>query len=386
MKKRKINMGMVGGGPGSFIGVVHYNAAVLDGQIQLVCGAFSSDPSKSRETGEKYYLDPARTYGSYQEMIDKEKALPEGERMDFLCIVTPNHLHYEPAWLALKNGFHVVSDKPLTLNSDEARELVRLTEETGLLFAVTHPYVAYPLVQEAKKLIRNGVLGNIRKVISEYPQGWLSTPLEKTDNKQADWRSDPARSGPGGAIADIGTHALIMAEFVTGLKVTELCADLTTFVADRHLDDDSNILLRFENGAKGILFATQIAAGEENDSSIRVYGDKGGIEWHQHDPNKLFLKMLDEPIKIIRAGHPEYLSEIARYNTRLPFGHPEGLIEAFANIYRNVAVCLQHRLDGEKPPALSNDFPTVYDGLRGMLFQETVVESSAKQQWVKFHE
>jgi len=379
-------MGMVGGGPGSFIGSVHYSAAVLDSKIQLVCGAFSSDPAKSKESGEQYYLDPGRAYGRYQEMIDKEKALPEGERMDFVCIVTPNHLHYEPAWLSLKSGFHVVSDKPLTLNSDEARELVRLTEETGLLFAVTHPYIAYPLVQEAKKLIKDGVLGNIRKVISEYPQGWLSTPLEKTDHKQADWRSDPARSGPGGAIADIGTHALVMAEFVTGLKVTELCADLTTFVPDRKLDDDSNILLKFDNGAKGILFATQIAAGEENDSSIRVYGEKGGIEWHQHDPNKLFLKMLDQPIQIIRAGHDEYLSEIAQHNTRLPFGHPEGLIEAFANIYRNVAVCLQHMLDGEKPPALSNDYPTVYDGLRGMLFQETVVESSAKQQWVKFHE
>ena len=386
MKKRKIKMGMVGGGPGSFIGIVHYNGAVLDGQIELVCGAFSSDPAKSRETGERFYLDPGRAYGSYQEMIDKEKALPEGERMDFVCIVTPNHLHYEPAWLALKNGFHVVSDKPLTLNSDEARELVRLTEETGLLFAITHPYVAYPLVQEAKKLIKDGVLGNIRKVISEYPQGWLTTPLEKTDHKQAGWRSDPARSGPSGAIADIGTHALILAEFVTGLKVTDLCADLSTFVAGRKLDDDGNILLKFDNGARGILFATQIAAGEENDNNIRVYGEKGGIEWHQHDPNKLYLKMLDEPIQIIRAGHPEYLSEIAQHNTRLPFGHPEGLIEAFANIYRNVAVCLQHRLEGKKPPALSNDFPTVYDGLRGMLFQEAVVESSAKQQWVKFHE
>jgi predicted dehydrogenase len=386
MQKRKINMGMVGGGPGSFIGIVHYNAAVLDGQIQLVCGAFSSDPGKSRETGEQYYLDPGRAYGSYREMIEKEKELPEGERMDFICIVTPNHLHYEPAWLALNNGFHVVSDKPLTLNSGEARELVRLTGETGLLFAVTHPYIAYPLVQEARKLVKDGVLGKIRKVISEYPQGWLSTPLEKTDHKQAGWRSDPARSGPCGAMADIGTHALIMAEFVTGLKVTELCADLTTFVPGRKLDDDGNILLRFDNGAKGILFATQIAAGEENENNIRVYGEKGGLEWRQHDPNKLYLKMLDEPIRIIRAGHSEYLSEVARHNTRLPFGHPEGLIEAFANIYRNVAASLQYRLDGEQPPPLSDDFPTVHDGLRGMLFQETVLESSAKQQWVKFHE
>ena len=379
-------MGMVGGGPGSFIGIVHYNAAVLDGQIQLVCGAFSSDPGKSKQTGEQYYLDPARTYGSFTEMIDKERGLPEGKRMDFLCIVTPNHLHYEPARLALENGFHVVSDKPLTLNTDQARKLVKLVEKTGLLFAVTHPYVAYPLVQEAKLMIRKGILGELRKVVVEYPQGWLSTPLENTDNKQAGWRSDPARSGPCGSMADIGTHALNMAEFVTGLRVTELCADLTTFVPGRRLDDDGNILVRYNNGAKGIIFATQIAAGEENDVSFRIYGEKGGMEWRQHDPNRLILKLLDKPLQIIRAGHSEYLSDIAKYNTRLPFGHPEGLIEAFANIYRNVAVCIQHRLEGKEPPALAHDFPDVYDGLRGMLFQETVLESSNKQKWVKFHE
>ena len=386
MAKRKINMGMVGGGPGSFIGIVHYNAAVLDGQIQLVCGAFSSDPSKSKQAGAQYYLDAARTYDSFREMIEKERGLPEGKRMDFLCIVTPNHLHYEPARLALENGFHVVSDKPLTLNTEQARKLVKLAEDTGLLFAVTHPYVAYPLVQEAKLMNKNGVLGKIRKVVVEYPQGWLSTPLEKTDNKQAGWRADPARSGPCGSMADIGTHALNLAEFVTGLRVTELCADLSTFVPDRKLDDDGNILVKYNNGAKGIIFATQIAAGEENDVNFRIYGEKGGMEWHQHDPNRLILKMLDKPIQIIRAGHSEYLSDVAKYNTRLPFGHPEGLIEAFANIYRNVAVCIQHRMEGKKPPALADDFPNVYDGLRGMLFQETVLESSKKQQWVKFHE
>lgn len=379
-------MGMVGGGPGSFIGIVHFNAAMLDGQIDLVCGAFSSDPEKSGKAGEQYHLPRERVYGSYREMIESERKLPEGERMDFLCIATPNHLHFDPARLALENGFHVVSDKPLTIDTREARELVRLTEETGLLFAVTHPYVAYPLIREARKLVQDGVLGRIRKVISEYPQGWLSTPLEKTGNKQAEWRSDPSRSGPGGAIADIGTHALIMAEYVSGLKVSELYADLTTFVGGRKLDDDANILLRFDNGARGILFASQIAAGEENDNNIRVYGEKGGLEWHQHDPNRLLLKMLDEPIRVIRAGHPEYLSEIARHSTRLPFGHPEGLIEAFANIYRDVADCIRHRLEGKTPPEISTAFPGVQDGLRGMLFLETVLESTKKQGWTRFHE
>jgi len=384
--RRKINMGMVGGGPGSFIGIVHFNGAVLDGQIDLVCGAFSSDPKKSKITGEQYYLAPERAYGSYQEMIEKEKELPEGVRMDFLCIATPNHLHYEPAKLALENGFHVVSDKPLTYTSEEAEKLVKLVEETGLVFAVTHAYTGYPMVKEAKKLIADGELGKIRKIVVEYPQGWLTKPLEQTDHVQASWRTDPARSGKSGCMGDIGTHALNLAEYISGLKVTELCADLSIFVSDRPLDDDGNVLVHYNNGAKGILFASQISAGEENDLNIRVYGEKGGLRWYQMEPNSLIINWLDKPKEIRRAGN-SYLSSIADYNTRLPFGHPEGLIEAFANIYRNAATCIQHHLDGTEPPEEALDFPTVYDGLRGMKFIDTLIESNkSDHKWTKFVE
>jgi predicted dehydrogenase len=382
--KRKINMGMAGGGPGSFIGIVHFNGAVLDGQIDLVCGAFSSDPEKSKITGEQYYLAPERAYGSYQEMIEKEKLLPEGVRMDFLCIATPNHVHYEPAKLALENGFHVVSDKPLTYNTEEAEKLVKLVEKTGLIFAVTHAYTGYPMVKEARKFVQDGHLGKIRKIVVEYPQGWLTTPLEETDNIQASWRTDPARSGKAGCMGDIGTHALNLAEYISGLKVTELCADLSTFVPGRKLDDDGNVLVHYDNGARGILFASQIAAGEENDLNIRVYGEKGGIRWYQMEPNTLIIKWLDKPVEIRRAGN-SYLSSIAGYNTRLPFGHPEGLIEAFANIYRNVAACIQHRLEGTKPPPEALDFPTVYDGLRGMKFIDKLIESNENEhKWTRF--
>ncbi|KPK84021.1 MAG: oxidoreductase [Bacteroides sp. SM23_62_1] len=382
--KRKINMGMVGGGPGSFIGIVHFNGAVLDGQIDLVCGAFSSDPKKSRITGEQYYLSPERAYSSYQEMIEKEKKLPEGVQMDFLCIATPNHVHYEPAKLALENGFHVVSDKPLTYNTEEAENLVKLVEKTGLIFAVTHAYTGYPMVKEARKLVWEGGLGKIRKIVVEYPQGWLTTLLEKTDSVQASWRTDPARSGKAGCMGDIGTHALNLAEYISGLKVTELCADLSIFVPGRKLDDDGNVLVRYDNGAKGILFASQIAAGEENDLNIRIYGEKGGIRWYQMEPNTLYINWLDKPIEIRRAGN-DYMSSIAKYNTRLPFGHPEGLIEAFANIYRNVATCIQHRLEGTKPPPEALDFPTVYDGLRGMKFIDALIESNkSNHKWTRF--
>ena len=373
--KRKIKMGMVGGGPGSFIGIVHFNGAVLDGQIKLVCGAFSSDPKKSKITGEKYYLTPERAYGSYQEMIEKEKKLPEGVRMDFLCIATPNHVHYEPAKLALENGFHVVCDKPLTNNTEDAEKLVKLVEKTGLIFAVTHTYTGYPMVKEARKLVQEGGLGKIRKIVVEYPQGWLTKPLEKSDNVQAIWRTDPARSGKVGSMGDIGTHALNLAEYISGLKVTELCADLSIFVPGRKLDDDGNVLVHYNNGAKGILFASQIAAGEENDLNIRIYGEKGGIKWHQMEPNTLIINWLDKPIEVRRTGNP-YMSSIAKYNTRVPSGHPEGYIEAFANIYRNVATCIQHRLAGTKPPVEAMDFPTVYDGLRGMKFIDSLIESN----------
>lgn len=366
---------MIGGGPGSFIAIVHYNGAVLDGQIELVCGAFSSDKEKSKIAGKQYYLPPGRVYDSYQEMFEKEKALDPDKRMDFVCIATPNHVHYDPARLALENGFHVVIDKPLTLTVKEAESLVKLVEETGLVFAVTHAYTGYPLVKEARKLITDGELGAIRKIVVEYPQGWLSTALEETNNVQAQWRSDPSKSGKAGAMGDIGTHAFNLVEYVSGLKVSHVCADLSTFVEGRKLDDDGNILLRFQGGAKGVLHASQVSAGEENNLNIRIYGEKGGIEWHQVEPNTLIIKWLDKPTEIRRAGN-DYLSEIASYNTRLPFGHPEGLIEAFGNIYRNVATSIQCRLAGEEVPEFAKDYPTVYEGLRGMQFIDKVVDSS----------
>ncbi len=377
-------MGMVGGGPGSFIGRIHVNSALLDGHINFVCGAFSSDPEKSKITGKEYYLDPSRVYDSYREMILKEKKLPEGKRMDFLTIATPNHVHFDPSRMALENGFHVVSDKPLTHNTPEARELVRHVENSGLLFALTHAYTGYPMVKEAREIIRRGKLGKIRKVVSEYPQGWLSTPLETTGHRLAEWKNDPARSGASMCMGDIGTHALNLAEYVTGLKVTELCADLTSFGPGRKLEDDGSVLVRFENGARGIIYASQVSAGEENGLKIRVYGEKGGLEWVQMDPGNLWVKWLDRPIECIRPGNP-WCSDLAKYNTRFPAGHPEGLIEAFANIYRNVATCIQHRLEKTKPPEMALDFPTVYDGLRGMLFIDAVLASAAgDQKWTRF--
>lgn len=384
MNKRKIKMGMVGGGPGSFIGIIHFNGAVLDGQIELVCGAFSSNAAKSAKTGKTYYLPDDRVYGSYDEMILKEKELPEGERMDFVCIATPNHVHFGPAKLALENGFHVVSDKPLTFTTDEAKELVALVEKTGLIFAVTHAYTGYPLVKEARDLIKRGELGKIRKIVSEYPQGWLSQPIERENQTQASWRTDPSRSGKSGCMGDIGTHALNLAEYVTGLKVTELCADLSIMVEGRPLDDDGNVLVRFDNGARGIIYASQISAGEENGLRIRVYGEKGGLDWVQAEPNRLEVKWSDRPMEVMKPGNG-YLSNAAGYNTRMPAGHPEGLIEAFANIYRNVATCIQCRIEGTEPPAEALDFPDVYDGLRGMLFIDKLLESTnSDRKWIEF--
>lgn len=383
MNIRKIKMGMVGGGPDSFIGPVHYKAAVLDGQIELVCGSFSSDPRKSKITGKSYFLPPERVYDTYQEMIFREAKLPKGKRMDLLSIVTPNHLHFEPAKLALEHGFHVVCDKPLALDADEAQVLARMTEETGLIFALTHTYAGYPMVKEARHLVHSGVLGKIRKVVSEYPQGWLSEPLERTGHVQASWRGDPARSGKTACVADIGTHAFHLAEYITGLKVSELFADLSTLVPDRDLDDDASVLLHFDGGPRGVLYASQISAGEENEMKIRIYGEKGGLEWTQTEPNTLIVKWLNKPTEIRRTG-TTFISDIAQYNTRLPAGHPEGYIEAFANIYRNVATCLQHYLNNEDPPEEARDFPDVCDGLRGMTFIDKVVESASLKKWVKF--
>lgn len=380
---RKIRMGMVGGGIGAFIGGVHRMAAALDGEIELVCGAFSSNPERSKASGEELHLPADRVYGSYAEMIKAEKKLPLGERMDFVSIVTPNHVHYGPAKMALDNGFHVVCDKPLCFNMKEAKTLQKTVEKTGLIFALTHNYTGYPMVKQAKAMVKHGDLGKIRKVVVEYPQGWLSTKLEDSDQKQAAWRTDPKRSGAAGAIGDIGTHAENLAEYITGLEISELCADLSIFVEGRLLDDDGNILLRFNNGAKGVLHASQIAAGEENALNIRVYGEKGGIEWHQMEPNTLIAKWLDKPMQILRTGG-EGLYPESTENTRIPAGHPEGYLEAFATIYKNFAKCVRARIDGTKVDPIFEDFPTVADGVRGMEFVNKVVKSSKKgAKWVK---
>ena len=384
MMNRKIKMGMVGGGRGAFIGAVHRMAAALDGEIELVCGAFSSNPEKSKASGADLFLPPERSYASYMEMIEKEKELPEGLRMDIVSIVTPNHVHYGPAKMALENGFHVVCDKPLCFDMKEALELEQLVEKTGLIFALTHNYTGYPMVKQARAMIRNGKLGKIRKVVVEYPQGWLATKLEESGQKQAAWRTDPKRSGIAGSMGDIGTHAENLAEYITGLQISSLCADLSIFVDGRLLDDDGNVLLRFNNGAKGILHASQISVGEENSLNIRVYGEKGGVEWHQMEPNSLLVKWMNQPTQIYRTGVGELYPE-AQAHTRIPAGHPEGYLEAFANIYRNVAKCIRARLEGIEVEAVYNDFPTVSDGVRGMKFIEKVVESNnSNQKWVVF--
>ncbi len=381
---RKLRMGMVGGGPGAFIGGVHRIAAAMDGKIELVCGAFSSNPERSKEFGATLHLPANRSYGTFEEMITQEKALPEGERMDFVAIVTPNHMHFPPAKMALENGFHVVCDKPVTLNIEEAKQLAELVQRSGLLFALTHNYTGYPMIKQARQMVRNGDFGNIRKVVVEYPQGWLSTKLEDTGQKQAAWRSDPKKSGIVGAMGDVGTHAENLAEYVTGLKIKELCADLSTLVEGRTLDDDGNVLLRFDNGARGILYASQISAGEENALTLRAYGEKGGLEWHQMEPNSLLVKWLDKPMQVYRTGVGD-LSQAALQHARVPAGHPEGYLEAFANIYRNFAVQLEARLEGTTIDTDLYDFPTIDDGIRGMAFIEAVVASSqSNQKWHTF--
>ncbi|HWA34601.1 MAG TPA: Gfo/Idh/MocA family oxidoreductase [Cyclobacteriaceae bacterium] len=381
--KRKLRMGMIGGGLDAFIGSVHRKAANLDGEIELVCGAFSSSPEKSKATGEALYLPPHRVYKSFEEMIKKEKDLPGDQRMDFVSIVTPNHMHFAPAKLALENGFHVIIDKPLAFNIKEAKALRAVVEKTGLVFALTHTYTGYPMVKEARSLVTTGELGKIRKVYVEYPQGWLSTFLEGTGQKQAAWRTDPSKSGAGGAIGDIGTHAANLAEYITDSSITEICAMINTVVKGRKLDDDSSMLLKFDNEATGILLATQVAAGDENNVNIRVYGEKGGLEWHQEEPNTLVLKWLDKPKEIYRAGWG-YLSETAKKNTRTPNGHPEGYLEAFANIYMNFAKAVRDYKPGRKIDPAKYDFPDVEDGVRGIAFVDTVIKSSAStQKWTK---
>lgn len=383
---RKLRMGMVGGGIGAFIGGVHRIAAAMDGQIELVCGAFSSNPERSKASGEELFLPPDRVYGSFEEMIEKEKGLPEGERMDFISIVTPNHLHVPPAKMALENGFAVICDKPLAFNLKEAKEIKEIVDKTGLTFALTHNYTGYPMVKQGRDMIKSGKLGKIRKVVVEYPQGWLSTKQEEGNNKQAAWRVDPKKTGISNAMGDIGTHAENLAEFMTGLKIHEMCADLTAFGEGRELDTDGNILLRFDNGARGVLHASQIAAGEENNLKIFVYGEKGGLEWRQMEPNSLIVRWLDQPIQIYRPGVDRtYLGESAMAHTRIPAGHPEGYLEAFANIYRNFAMTLRARMEGREPDPQHLDFPTVDDGVRGMAFIENAVASSkSTEKWHKF--
>lgn len=384
---RKLRMGMVGGGTDAFIGAIHRLAAFMDNQIELVCGCFSVNPEISKESGNLYYLPEDRVYATYQEMFEKEAQLPEGERMDFVSIVTPNFVHFDPAMMAFDHGFNVVLDKPITFTLDEAFKLKDKIEETGLTFALTHTYSGYPAVKQAKQMVAEGRFGKIRKIYVEYPQGWLSSNLEDSGNPQASWRTDPKRSGKAGCMGDIGTHAHHLAEYITNLKVTEICADLNVFVPNRLLDDDGAAFLRFENGAQGVLMATQIAAGEENGVKIRAYGDKGGFEWMQHEPNSLICKWADQPMQTMRVG-TSMDTVISAHNTRTPGGHPEGYLEAFANIYRNFSLTVRAKANGEIPTAEMLDFPGVEDGIRGMQFIDTVVSAGYNDEvkWVKFGE
>ena len=381
----KLQMGLVGGGEGAFIGAVHRMAAELDGRIRLACGAFSSDPAKSRKAGpELYGIDPERSYGSYAELMAGEAERPAAERMDFVTIATPNHTHFAIAKAALEAGFHVMSDKPATFDLGEARQLARLVAETGLTFGLTHNYTGYPMVKEAHHLVRSGAFGQVRRVAVEYIQGWLAECEEAEGNKQAEWRTDPERSGAAGCMGDIGTHAENLVEYVTGLKIASLCADLTTFVPGRRLEDDGNVLLRFEGGAKGVLCASQIAVGEENGLKLRVYGDSGGLEWRQEEPNSLLVRWPDRPCEVRRSGGPGVGVESAAA-TRLPAGHPEGFLEAFALLYRNFADVLEAHKAGRKPTDEQRDFPTIDDGVRGMAFIEAVVASAeAGARWIDF--
>jgi predicted dehydrogenase len=352
-------------------------AATLDSRIELACGAFSSDPERSLASGRDLLLPSDRVYRTYAEMFEREATLSESERMDFVAIVTPNDQHFPPAKMALEAGFPVMCDKPLCLNLTEARELEALVKKTGLLFGLTHNYSGYPMVKEAKARVAAGELGKIRRVVAEYAQGWLATRLESEGQKQAEWRTDPARAGASCCVGDIGTHAAHLAEYVTGLPIREVASELTTFVEGRALDDDASVLLRLEGGARGVLWASQVAIDEENGLSLRVYGEKGGLEWHQEEPNTLLLKWPDHPREIVRAGvNYGRLSESAKSAARLPAGHPEGYLEGFANLYKSFAIALG---EGGEP-----DCPTVHDGVRGVAFIEATVESSkAGGRWTR---
>ncbi len=377
---------MVGGGPGAFIGNVHRKAARMDGGIELVAGAFDINPRKSKQMGKELCLDDKRVYRTYEEMVESESKLGPDERVDFVTITTPNKWHFRMARDFLEAGFHVMCEKPMTFNVQEARDLVKLVSQTGKVFGLMHNYTGYPMVKLARDMVRQGDLGKIRKIVVQYPQGWLSTFLEKTGQQQAAWRTDPKQSGASGCVGDIGTHAENMAEYVTGLKMTHLCADLTTFVKGRKLEDDGNCLIRYNNGAKGVLHSSQISIGEENGLAIWVYGEEKGLEWHQEHPNYLYVKEPNGPVQVWRRGN-EYVgakSAAAARATRLPFGHPEAFFEAMANIYCNFADTIRAKLTRSKVDPLALDFPSVKDGLRGMLFLDTVLASTkSKQKWTK---
>jgi predicted dehydrogenase len=379
--KRTLRYGMVGGGQNAFIGAVHRMAANLDGQIQLVAGAFSSDPENSRSTGEQLFLDPRRVYPSFEAMAKAEAALPAGERIDFVSIVTPNFLHAPVATTFLKAGFHVVCDKPMTLTLKEARALRDTVRKSGKVFALTHNYTGYPMVKEARELVRTGRLGRILKVVAEYPQGWLLDRIEAEGQKQAAWRADPKKAGASCCVGDIGTHAENLGRYITGLHIEELCAEFTSFLPGRKLEDDANLLLRYRGGAKGVLHCSQISCGEENNLNIRVYGTKGALAWQQEHPNELKFVPKGEPAQILRRGNG-YVSEAAKKSTRLPFGHPEAFIEAFANIYLEAVAAIRARSAGRKG---AFDFPTVDDGVEGMAFIETAVKSAQSNgKWTRF--
>ena len=376
----KLRYGMVGGGPGAFIGAVHRAAAALDGEMDLVAGAFSSDPQKSAEQGDALGLAPDRVYGSYQEMAEAEAALPEEERIHFVSIVTPNFLHYDVARTFIEHGFHVVCDKPMTTSLDDAEALCRLVDDAGVVFALTHNYTGYPLVKQARAMVQNGAIGTLRKVVAAYPQGWLSEAIEDEGQKQASWRTDPALAGAG-ALGDIGTHAENLAGYVTGLQMERLLADVGTVVDGRAVDDDVNMLVRYEGGVRGVLYCSQIAQGEENNLRLRVYGTTGSLDWRQEDPHRLIVRRNGQPKQIYTHGS-DYLSEAALHNTRLPAGHPEAFIEAFANVYRNAGRTIAARLTGQTPDPLDLDFPTVHDGAVGVHFIQAALESGRQDAWV----
>ncbi len=384
MENRKLRMAMIGGGKDAFIGAIHRFAFNMDAQIEIVAGTLSINPEVAVDSGRSLFLDENRIYTDYKVMLEKEAAMPKDKRIDFVSIVTPNFVHFDPAMMALDKGFNVAIEKPITFSLDQAKQLKEKVQQTGLTLLLTHTYTGFPMVKQAKQMIKSGMLGKVRKVYAEYPQGWLSTLKESEGNAQASWRTDPKRSGIAGAMGDIGTHAFNLAEYVTGLKTTHICAALNIVVEGRMLDDDGAVFLKYDNGATGVLMATQIAAGDENNIKIRVYGEKGSVHWQQEDCNSLIVKWLDKPAEIYRAG-TGYVSSFAKHNSRTPAGHPEGYLEAFANLYRNFALTIRAKMNGEKPQDEWLDFPGPDEGIRGMAFIENVVASGkSNEKWLEF--